>query len=123
MSSSDMTAMVIGIRFHASLVSEDYITVWTCVSSWLAMTPLSYAFWLWTEFSDHLFDGIFQGPGRESPREAYGKQWGWLLGEGPLGYFSICLDTLVDGHAQSSQHNGNYSEVRPSVQRASQLGR
>ena len=74
--------------------------MWACLNGRVILEPEGHAFLFDAKLPNRLFDGIFKGFGRESPRWS---RWNNgecpFRGEGLLGNFSVRSDALINGHA------------------------
>lgn len=79
----------------------------TRFNSLVASASAGHAFRFHAEIPDRLFDCSLEGFSREGAGGGGGENRGSLRGKGLLGDFPIRSYTLVDGHAQSAEHNRN----------------
>lgn len=96
------------IRLCARLITELHLAVGTRLLRRVTPRPLSNAFCFNTRLSDRLLDGILQGRGREGAMRRV-RDPPFLGCERPLGQLSVCLNALVDGHLQPSEHDSDDS--------------
>lgn len=86
------------IRFRASRVPKEHITMFTCFNCLLALIPSRYAFRLHTIFSNCLFNCFLECRCGESSRWPPRKNRGPFRGKSLLGDIAICLNALADCH-------------------------